>query len=105
MNTYGKKIINKKNIAIGSIIFLILMNMFQFNKISDYKAKTRAADMNFGLALELICFGVENLEDPNKDELLGMVILASATGQAVEIYKNTSYYNENGCNRVTFSNM
>ena len=96
MNTDVKKIVNKKNIAIVSIIILILMNMFQFNEISDYKEKTRVADMNFGVALELICFGVETLEDHNKDELLGMAILASATGQAVEIYKNTSYYDENG---------
>ena len=56
MNADVKKIINKKNIAIVSIIILILMNMFQYNKISDYKAKTRSCRYEFWSSIRINMF-------------------------------------------------
>lgn len=90
----------KKYILTLFIVFLVFLNMFQFSKIESYKAITRSNDIEFVLQLDLICHGVENLEQAkNKnsvdEKVLATAIIASATGQSTSLYMKTSYYKEN----------
>lgn len=91
---------NKKYILTVFIIFLVVLNIFQLNKIKNYKLITRSNDMEFSIQLELICHGIETIEqakikDSVDEKVLGAAILASATGQASSLYMQTSYYKEN----------
>lgn len=82
------------------ILFLVLFNIFQFSKIRSYKTITKTSDNEFGIQLELICHGIETIEeakvkDSVDEKILGTAILSSATGQATSVYIQTSYYEEN----------
>lgn len=91
---------SKKYMLIIFILFLVLLNIFQFSKIRSYKTITITSDNEFGIQLELICHGIETIEeakvkDSVDEKILGTAILSSATGQATSVYIQTSYYEEN----------
>jgi hypothetical protein len=85
----------KKRLTGGLIFILVLINIVQLYLLNYYKKNTLEADYNFSLELTEICAGLEAIEGKRYDDIVGIAMLASATGQAASLYKSTSYYKEN----------
>ena len=63
------------------ILFLVLFNIFQFSKIRSYKTITKTSDNEFGIQLELICHGIETIEEACR-------IYNEYSEELCEVYKN-----------------
>ncbi|MFU7514839.1 hypothetical protein [Clostridium sp. HCS.1] len=97
--------INNKYVIIVVILSLILLNLFQLIKLKNYQSITDNVDSDFGASLDLICIGIETIEDNTEDEFVGIAILASGTGEAESLYKQSSYYKENELLYVALRNL
>ncbi|WP_404989061.1 hypothetical protein [Clostridium culturomicium] len=87
--------INKKRITMCLIIVLALTNLYQFNKLHNYKELIESNDYKFKLSLKIISNSIESLELKRFDDFACLAHLSSSVGQSYAIYDATSYYNEN----------
>lgn len=84
----------KRTISI-LVVLLIILNIYQFIKLSTYGKFTDMQDFEFKKRLTELSLSIEWVEGKKHSEIVDMASLASATGQSYATYISTSFYKDN----------
>ena len=88
-------IINKKRLIMVLVVFLTLINFYQFIKLTNYNKLIERNNYDFIFTLQMISNSIESIEEKRHDEVVDVAALSSAIGQSYAIYNSTSYYSKN----------